>query len=175
MRVMMAMVMVELLAGCGGAGGNGAAASGGASAWNPIDACATLSKDRAAKAFGKPIASAELSGVHPFGDGGAAVSSCMYRAADGALFSLLLRQAPDEESYQQGIDDIRAGKMTDDPATDLPGLPGVALWQPKLGALSWFPDRKWMVVVAVGHGFGQPKTDDATLRAQSIAIAKALP
>lgn len=158
------------LAGCGGPGGGTAA-----SAWKITDACTTMGKDRAAKAFGKPIASTELNGVHEFGDGGAAMSMCMFKAADGSLFSVLLREAPDEEGYRQGVDQIRAGHMTEDKGVDVPGLPGVALWQPKMGALSWFPDRKRMVVVSIGHGFGQPTIDDAALRAKSIEIAKALP
>lgn len=171
-----------LLAGCGGATGNGqadgskktagaAGASDTPSGWNAADACTVVDKARMAAAAGKPVSEATLGLVHESSGADAATSECSYLMADGSRGSVMLRWSPIDDNTQGAIDTAR-NSMKETVAAfggtveTVDGVGKGAFWIGKTDTLNVFIGEDRFAIITLPGG---PSTKD-----QAIAIARQL-
>ncbi|NYT40754.1 hypothetical protein HZY97_08300 [Sphingomonas sp. R-74633] len=164
-----------LLAGCGGNAGSNSAATGdpvkltSGSSWDAADACASLGRDKAAAAGGTAVADAKLDKMSAGGNGLAVVSMCTFTYANGAMLTVLTREAPDDDASPDAIENARTGGGLTAPADPVPRLGKAAFWNSKtLQAQMFIDDRRYVVI----NFFKLPAGEDA--KARSLAVAKAL-
>jgi hypothetical protein len=153
------LVLAGALAGCGG----------GAARWAE-DTCKTLPAEAAAKAAGVDVTgTAADSGV---GDG---YSGCNYTTKDGGTFSVQLRYDKTGTTTVDGTVAAVKADTSSDPQIDVPMSKGKALWNPKLHALSYYPDDPRLITVMPPGALkadGTSDPDDA-LKAKAVSIAEA--
>ena len=161
-----ALCSLALVAGCGPAG----TSAGSGSAWNPLDACATLGRAAAAEASGSAVTSAELTTVVQGTASTAAFSMCTFQLAHGGRLMLLTREAPNADATAAAIEAARTSGGTMPAAIDVQGLGKAGLWSDQLKGLQVFlDDRRYATI----NYFGMPAGAD--LKAMSIAVVRKLP
>ena len=172
MRWMMAAALAAGLAGCGGADGDGEATAGSAPAvpggWDATEACAMLDPGKLSALTGMTFETAQLTPMSPMSETTAATSMCNYTGADGAMATVLTREAPYDDATPEAIAKSRTADGTMEPAEDVPGLGKAALWRaaPMAKTLQVFFDERRSVVVTVAGR-------EATLE-QASAVARAV-
>ncbi|WP_404338549.1 hypothetical protein AB2M62_06255 [Sphingomonas sp. MMS12-HWE2-04] len=135
----------------------------------PLDACATLGEEAAAKLVGSAVTSSELTTKVEGTDSSAAFSMCTFSYANGAKLALLTREAPSGDASTEAIEAARTSGGTMSPATDVPGLGKAAMWSDTLKGLQVFLDDKRYLSI---NFYGLPGGADG--KAQAIAVAKKL-
>ena len=140
------------------------------------DACKTFPASAATKAAGVAVAKVESSGQT--GNELTLVSNCTYSTANGKTnFGVLLRQAKAAaESIDAQIAELKSQPDMTGPSEDVAMPKGKAIWAPRIGTLSYFPDNRRMIAVtppgAISLGIAKPSSAD--LKAKAIAIATAI-
>lgn len=171
------------VAGCGGGGdGGGSNAAGGsastAAAWNATDACALLGKDKVAQVMGSAVGETKLEPVVTDSGNGMSFSTCNYTLADGRMLSLSAHNRTDAAFTPAEIESTKKGlsELTPQTYEDVGGLSGTAYWSTPLRQLNIYPDQhRWLIFTMTFAGTGpmHQKANDADLKAQAFALAKA--
>lgn len=184
------LAATSVLAACGDAG-EGATDAGGGSAARPalaavtdgkpkdwaVDVCKTFPVAAASKASGLAIKETNTSHTNA---NDTDVGSCTYSGeAYDELFTVGLRHAHDPDmTVEEQIASVTSEPEITGPSEEVTMSKGKAVWSPKLRTLTWVTDPARMVIVtppyAVTFGSKPPKLPDAELRANAIAIAKAV-
>lgn len=171
------LLVAMALSACGGNGpsadsnavGAGQASTAPAGKWNPLDACATLGKDKASAATGSTATKATLGTVVHGTDATAAFSMCTVDFDNGSKLTLLVRESPVSDGIDGAIDAARTVGGTQPPATDVPGLGRAGLWTEPMKTLQVFLDDKRYASITY---YNLPT--GVTGQEQAIAVAKAL-
>ena len=153
----------------GGTGGGLAAAIGGD--WGATDACRLLDKAKVAAATGSAVTKAELSAVTEAKGGLAALSTCTYTLANGALVGVLTRDAPSGSKLADALASAKGPEAQAMGLTfeDVPGVGKAALWNAKMDSLQVFYDDRRYAAINIMMA---PKVTDT--RAVTVALGDAL-
>ena len=160
------------LTGCGGGsgGGTGPLGTGG---WDGTKACDTLKQADVEAITEQKSKPGRLDGVHPAGDGGAAVSVCYYELADGRTVSLLTRVSSGEElaaavnAIKNPPPDMAMGKLD-----DVPGVGKAALWNDSTKQFHVWLDGDHYGIITTSRGDYTKQPDLSEAREQSIELAR---
>lgn len=166
------------VAGCGGGGGGGNAAGSATAAWNATDACALLGKDKVAQVMGAAVGETKLEPVVTDSGNGMSFSTCNYTLADGRMLALSAHHRTDAAFTPAEIESTKKGlsELTPQTYEDVGGMSGTAYWSTPLRQLNIYPDQhRWLIFTMTFAGIGpmHQKANDADLKAQAIALAKA--
>lgn len=159
----MTLGFCALLAGCGGAQGDGKTADGGGKGgaaladWDATDACARLDKAALGAALGDTVTETDLSFVHhAMGGGDAATSRCTYTLASGGRAKLATRNSPINDNtpasmalMRKTAEEALALVGYDKTIEDVPGLGKSAFFVPAMNEMSVFLDDARYVELSI--------------------------
>ncbi|MCP3734652.1 hypothetical protein M9979_07180 [Sphingomonas sp. RP10(2022)] len=171
----MAVLLAATLAGCGGNDGRSGDATATADGWDERDACKTLPKERVATLLRGTVIKAELAAVQDDRDYDT-FSQCSYTFDDGRIAVVGTGHLVSKDPLADQVEKQRAqANAAIGPTTPLAGVGKAALYAPNMNMLwAFLGDGRYLQINLAQIVPGQDKMPADTLKAQVIALARAL-